>query len=147
VRESWQLYDEPAPEGFDVADHPVLGRMAVTEAINRVARRGDLLRRERLDGSALVIRGVDMTWIWLDEADLPTAFERGRTGINSSDGGLAERPRLSRWDGDDFTRLTGPIESVELLGRAAWAFELAPPQHKPLPAADGRRRGDRAGPA
>jgi hypothetical protein len=133
VRESWQLYDEPAPEGFEVADHPVLGRMAVTEATSRVARRGDLLRRARLDGSELMIRGADTIWMWLDDADLPTALDRSSTGINSCDGGLAERPRPSRWDGDDFTRLTGAIEPIEFLGRAAWSFELAPPQHKPYP--------------
>ena len=78
------------------------------------------------DGTEDSVRGtvrVRESWQLYDEpadADLPTAFARARTGINSSDGGLAERPGPSRWEGDDFTRLTRPIESIELLGRAAW---------------------------
>jgi len=91
------------------------------------------LSKELLDGRPRAIVGETTMWIWLDEAELPTAFPKASTAWGWSDQQIVERPPLSRWDGNDFTRPTGPVEPTSLLGRRAWAVELAPPSHKPFP--------------
>lgn len=98
---------------------------------HRVVKHGELVRRERLDGRPLAIFGRDRKWIWLNDDELPTEFANAAWGW--SDYAVVERHPLSRWEGTDFTRPTGPVTPTELLGRPAWAVELAPPAHKPYP--------------
>jgi hypothetical protein len=99
----------------------------------RVYRRGRLYRCASLDGRVHAIAGRDRYWIrrengriWSDPRDrfvgAPDDYEFGTA-----------RPVPDRWDGDDFTRPTGPPVEVTFLDRTAWQVELAPPAHKPHP--------------
>lgn len=133
VRSVVQVPDDDDAENPDVTDHPRLGRVRIEEYTGRVHRRGDLVRRERPDGEPRMITGADTFWIWFDGDEQPTAYPRAGTSWGHADAVLVERPETGRWEGNDFTRLTGPIEATEYLGRPAWAFELAPPPHKPYP--------------
>jgi len=132
-RSTWQIEDDVEPdEHMDaVIDHPSLGRLAVREGSIRAMRRGRLVRCERDDGTPTVIFGDDS--IWLFGNDPPTAVPRNRGSFGFNGQELIHRKPPSRWEGDDFTSLTGPIQPVEFLGRPAWEFELAPPSHKPFP--------------
>jgi hypothetical protein len=133
-REVWPVHDEDEPdEGERTEVHPTLGRLRVAESTVRVARRGRLVRVERPDGQPTIIFGAGTTWCFDGEADRPTAYDRTRAQFGWSGARFVQRPALSRWEGDDFTSLTGPIEATEVLGRPAWAFELAPPARKPYP--------------
>jgi hypothetical protein len=127
VRELGTDIDDVAPD----ADLPGVGPVTVTEGSHRVAKRGDLVRRERLDGRPLAIFGQRRKWIWLDDDDLPTEFAHAAWGW--SDYAVVERHPLCRWEGNDFTHPTGPPSPTEMLGRPAWAVEVAPPPHKPFP--------------
>ena len=102
----------------------------------RVWRRGDLVRRESLEGRVLVVEGVDVQWLRFGNHEHFTAIPRQGSMFASPIGGLepgGERPSFSRWDGTDFTRPTGPVTSTTFLGRDCWLVELAPPRHKPYP--------------
>ena len=110
---------------------PGVGPVRIVDDRHRVAKRGNLIRRERLDGRPMAIFGRDTKWIWLDGDELPTAFRSAAWGWD--DHWVVQRPALKRWEGDDFTHPTGPARSTTLLGRAAWSVELAPPSHKPFP--------------
>jgi hypothetical protein len=111
---------------------PGVGSVRITENRHRVAKRGKLVRRERLDGRPIAIFGDDVKWIWLDGAEVPTVF-RGLAMWGWDDHLLLHRRPFKSWEGDDFTHPTGPVRSTTLLGRTAWAVELAPPSHKPFP--------------
>ncbi|HTC68293.1 MAG TPA: hypothetical protein VK662_01895, partial [Acidothermaceae bacterium] len=113
------------------AEVPGVGLFRVNEDRHRVVKRGDLIRRERLDGRPMAIFGGDTKWIWLDGDELPTAFRSAAWGWD--DHWVVQRPALKRWEGDDFTHPTGPVRATTMLGRAAWSVELAPPSHKPFP--------------
>ena len=115
-----------------IVDDPRLGRIRIEESRTRVLRKGNLVRRER-EGRPLAILGPDTFWIWLDGNAVPTAFRRATTAWGFGDLSIVERAAASRWERTDFTKLTGPIEPAEFLGRRAWTFELAPPSHKPYP--------------
>jgi hypothetical protein len=110
---------------------PGVGPVRIEEGRHRVAKRGNLVRREHLDGRPMAIFGHDTKWIWLDGAELPTAFSSAVWGWD--DQLLVQRRPLSRWEGDDFTHPTGAVSPTTMLGRAAWSVELAPPAHKPFP--------------
>jgi hypothetical protein len=99
----------------------------------RVARRGELVRIEMSDGRPSMIIGVDTRWVNFGRDGVPTAYRRATSSFSWFGQELLYRKPPSRWEGSDFTKLTGPIEAVEFLGRPAWAFELAPPSHKPYP--------------
>ena len=102
----------------------------------RIYRRGALTRSEGLDGRVHFIDGEDSRWVHYVGDEEFTALPRERHVFASPRGSVSvggDRPSLSRWDGTDFTRPTGPAEAVEFLGRRAWAVELAPPSHKPYP--------------
>jgi len=103
------------------------------EYTTRVARRGELIRMERGDGRPSMIVGERFRWVNFGDDGVPTAYRRSTSSFAWFGQDLLHRKPASRWEGTDFTRLTGPIEAVEFLGRAAWAFELAPPSHKPHP--------------
>lgn len=100
----------------------------------RVERRGHLVRCTSLDGRVHVIAGHDTIWRRRDGA--PGLHSEPRrhhvTAPDDYEFGL-DRPDRDRWDGDDFTRPTGPPSKVTFLGRAALEIDLAPPQHKPAP--------------
>lgn len=132
VREHSGEPDDDRPDGASYADVPGVGRVRVSESTHRVMRRGELIRRESLDGRPRAIVGETTMWIWLDDAGLPTAFPKASTAWGWDDH-VVVRPALSRWDGNDFTKPTGPVEPTTLLGRPAWSVELAPPRHKPFP--------------
>ena len=130
TRETWKLPDDADVEhGESVIEHPALGRLAVREGTRRALRRGSAVRMERLDGSPTRISNGGTTWLF--GTDPPTRYDGGAFGFSGQD--LIYRRPPSRWEGSDFTSLTGPIESVEFLGRPAYEFELAPPSHKPYP--------------
>lgn len=135
VRDVNPIDDESADDEVDgdVERHPVLGRIAVHEAQLRVSRRGQLLRVERPDGRVSAIFGADTTWLFEGGGDVPVAYDAHATSFGWAGADFVRRLPPSRWEGDDFTRLTGPIEDVEYLGRPAYAFELAPPRRKPYP--------------
>jgi hypothetical protein len=132
-RSTWQLADDDdVPDYADtVVDHPTLGRLAVREGSVRVMRRGRLVRCERDDGRPTVIFGAESTWLFGN--DPPTAVPRNRGSFGFDGQELIDRKPPSRWEGNDFTSLTGPIQAIEFLDRPAWEFELAPPSHKPFP--------------
>ncbi len=127
--------DEPEP-GDEVIDDGRGGRAVRRDYGYRIWRRGELARREGLDGRVHFVDGTRYRWVrYAGEEDL-TAFPRERHSFASSIGGLdvgGPRPTMSRWDGTDFTRPTGPARRVAFLGRPAWEIELAPPSHKPYP--------------
>ena len=134
-RSTWEVDDDAeldSARGQTETRHPVLGRMFVQESTARVARHGERVRLERPDGSTAVIFGADTIWTFGDDAE-PTAYPRATNSFGFAGQDVVRRPSLGRWDGTDFTTLRGPIEAVELLGREAWSFELAPPAHKPYP--------------
>jgi hypothetical protein len=132
TRETWEVADEGDSDGLAVEEHPALGRLAVSENTVRIARRGSLVRVERPDGTVTAIFGAETTWLF-DGREAPAAYDRQRSSFGWAGADIVHRPSPSRWEGDDFTQLTGPIEAVEYLGRPAWAFELAPPRRKPYP--------------
>jgi hypothetical protein len=119
----------------DHADAEVagVGPVRITDDQHQVAKRGRLVRRQRLDGRPMAIFGEDTKWIWLNDDELPTVF-RGLAIWGWDDHWVVQRRPLKRWgEGDDFTHPTGPVHSTTMLGRAAWSVELAPPPHKPFP--------------
>lgn len=127
--------DEHYVAGATVIEHPYTGRALVHEFGYRVMRRGELARRESLSGEVQEIEGTDTHWVRFAGDTQFTALPR-HTHHFAPIGGLdvgGPRPSLSRWEGTDFTTPTGPVEATRFLGRPAWAFELAPPSHKPYP--------------
>jgi len=131
-RSVWQISDDDPGEHTDsVVVHPTLGRLAVREGNVRALRRGRLVRCERDDGTPTMIFGADRTWLF--GTDPPTELPRNRGSFGFNGQEVLFRLQPSRWEGNDFTSLTGPIQAVEFLGRPAWGFELAPPSHKPYP--------------
>lgn len=132
TRDVFEVEDDgDADDDATFEHHPVLGRVCVRENALRVAKRGRLVRLESLDGAVRAVFGERA--VWLFGGDAPTAYDRSVSQFGWAGAGLLERLPASRWEGDDFTRLTGPIRAVEFLGRAAWAFELAPPARKRFP--------------
>jgi hypothetical protein len=129
-RETWQV---DASDTVDLAtvEHPVLGRLAVREGTRRVVARGTRVRLDGPDGRPMLVIGRDTTWVF--GTDPPTAYPRANSGFGWDGAVLVRRMPPSRWEGEDFTRLTGPITATTFLGRPAWGFELAPPPHKPYP--------------
>jgi hypothetical protein len=118
----------------DTADAvlPGVGAVRITDDRHRVVKRGNLIRRDRLDGRPMAIFGDVTKWIWLNDDELPTVFRAG-AAWGWDDHWVVQRPTLRRWEGDDFTHPTGPVRSTTMHGRAAWSVELAPPSHKPFP--------------
>lgn len=131
VRDVRELSD-PTDEEPD-ADLPGIGPVAIRDSRHRVYKHGELERREKLDGKPFAIFGADTRWIWLDGADIPTAFPRATSSWGMDDYAVVERPTTQAFEGDDFARPRGPIEPTVFLGRPAWSVELAPPRHKPFP--------------
>lgn len=125
--------DETEPEGAQsIVEHPTLGRVRVDERTFRAYRLGESVRVESTAGQPLFIVGRDKRWIF-DRTDTPTEYERATSCFEIGGTGLLDRRPASRWEGEDFTQLTGPIGRTQFLGRTAWTFELAPPPHKPYP--------------
>lgn len=122
--------DDDEPADVEIPGH---GRYRIYEGRARVFMRGDLVRRERMDGHPFAIQGVDSTWLWDGGADVPTAFPRQSAVWGWSDSPLTQRRGMEAWDGDDFTHPTGPPTATRFLGRDAWQVELRPPPHKPFP--------------
>ncbi len=131
-REVWQLDDsDDADEDEVVEEHPTLGRVVVREHEIRIQRSGDLVRVARPSGEVTAIFGAETTWLFATEP--PTAYPANRVSLGWAGAEFVRRLPASRWEGDDFTRVSGPITAVEFLGRPAWLFELAPPPRKPYP--------------
>jgi hypothetical protein len=120
-------------DGGRFEEHPQLGPVRVCDASMRAHRRGELVRLDRHDERPVVIFGRDTRWVDFGDDGVPTAYPRTTSSFSWNGQELLYRRPASRWEGNDFTKLTGPIESVEFLGRSAWEFELAPPSHKPYP--------------
>jgi len=119
--------DEPAD--LEIPGH---GRYRLTEGRTRVFKRGELVRRERVDGRPLAIQGADTMWLWEAHANVPTALPRRSAFWGWPDSPLTQRRGMDDWSGDDFTRPTTPARPTAFLGRAAWEVELSPPPHKPF---------------
>ena len=128
--DTWEADPDADPQ-VPVVDHPTLGRLAVRESTARVMSRDGLLRVERLDGRVSFIYGAETRWLF--GTDPPTAIDRRGSSFGWDGAELVGRVPASRWEGDDFTRLSGAIEADVCLGRPAWTFELQPPRHKPYP--------------
>ena len=120
--------DEPAD-----LEIPGQGRFRLSDGRVRVFKRGNLVRRERMDGRPFAIQGADSTWVWEGDADLPTVFPRRSTFWGWPDSSLTQRRGMDDWGGDDFTQPTGPPTATRFLGREAWQVEVRPPPHKPFP--------------
>lgn len=120
--------DEPAD--LEIPGH---GRYRTHEGSVRVFKRGDLVRRERLDGRPLAIQGADTLWIWEGSDTIPTAFPRRTTAWGWPDSPLTQRRGMDEWSGDDFTQPVAPATPTTFLGRDAWQVQLRPPPHKPFP--------------
>jgi hypothetical protein len=120
--------DEPA----DV-DIPGQGRHRYLEERLRVRLRGDLARREFLDGRLMSIAGRETLWVWEHGHDVPTAFPRVTTMWGWPDSELTARREMRDWRGDDFTKAVAAPMATTFLGRDAWRVDLLPPPHKPFP--------------
>lgn len=113
--------------------HATLGRVAVHEDEFAVAWSGDRRRVASVDGRVRAIFGDTTTWLFEGDTDVPVAYDARTSSLGWSGSDFVRRLPPSRWEGTDFTRLTGPITASEHLGRRAWAFQLAPTRHKPYP--------------
>ncbi|SHF61621.1 hypothetical protein SAMN05443575_0446 [Jatrophihabitans endophyticus] len=146
VRETTQLDDDIDIGDEDVEDedvwwdhvetHPTLGRLAVVENHGRLTVQGDSHRLESMSGQPWLIETPDDRWLVAPGGEQARHDDRSRLSIGYTGGwpdDLVGRLMPSRWEGNDFTRLTGPATRIEFLGRPAWAFELAAPRHKPHP--------------
>ena len=122
--------DEPAD--LEIPGH---GRFRLNEGRARVFKQGNLVRRERMDGRPFAIQGVESTWIWEGDAEIPTVFPRHSTFWGWPDSPLTQRRGMDDWSGDDFTQPTAPPSATRFLDRDAWQVELRPPSHKPFPLA------------
>jgi hypothetical protein len=98
----------------------------------RVWKREELSRIETMDGQPTLIKGAETVWVWEEGQNLPIAMPRATSAWGSPWSGLLERRALASWDGNDFTKPTGPILATHFLDRTAWRVELAPPPHKPF---------------
>lgn len=121
--------DDGEPAEFHVQGEPYRIR---SERL-RVYRRGGLARRERLDGTPINIHGEDDAWIWQGADSTPIVLPARTVHYGGPDDALTRRRQLEDWQGDDFTRPTGPAVATAFLGRAAWQVEIAPPPHKLFP--------------
>jgi hypothetical protein len=99
----------------------------------RIYRRGALYRCVSLDGSVHAIAGHDTYWIRRENGQMWSGVRDRFIGAPDDYEFGTARPHPDRWEGDDFTRPTGPPVEVMFLGRTAWQVELAPPAHKPHP--------------
>jgi hypothetical protein len=100
----------------------------------RVARRGELVRCETLDGGIYFIAGHDN--VWRSDASNRLVAQPRTTRFNPAPDDLefgSARPNEGRWTGDDFTIPTGAERAVTFLDRPAWQVELGPPPRKPYP--------------
>ncbi|MFC6707176.1 hypothetical protein [Flexivirga alba] len=90
-------------------------------------------RLDRLDGTVFFIQDTDRAWQFHDEH--PNRPDEGGSEVSyvGTVWSLVVRPDRDRFEGNDFTRPTGPPRATEYLGRAAWEVQLAPPSHKPFP--------------
>lgn len=122
--------DEPAD--LEIPGH---GRYRLSEGRVRVFKRGSLVRRERMDGRPFTIEGIDATWIWAGDADIPTEFPQHSAFWGWPDSPLTRRRGMDDWSGGDFTQPTAPPTATRFLERDAWQVELRPPSHKPFPLA------------
>jgi hypothetical protein len=122
--------DDDEPADLEV---PGDGRYRHQEEHIRVLMRGELARREQLDGRLLAIQGPETLWVWEEGEDEPTAFPRRTTAWGWPDSVLTQRRELDEWRGDDFTRPAAAPVSTTFLGRSAWQVELLPPPHKLFP--------------
>ncbi|MFL5952755.1 MAG: hypothetical protein ACJ76I_01420 [Gaiellaceae bacterium] len=121
--------DDGEPADFHVDGRPY----RVVSDRFRVYKRGQLVRRERADGSLISIHGVDTVWTWQAEEELPVARPARAVFFGGPDQPLTTRRQVDEWSGDDFTRPTGPATATTFLGRDAWRVEIAPPPHKLFP--------------
>ena len=105
---------------------PGVGPVRITDDRHRVAKRGALVRRERLDGQPMAIFGQDTKWIWLDGDERPTAFRSaGYLGMGRPTGWCDVDRSV---DGERATTpLTRPVRrgSTTMLSRAAWTVETS----------------------
>ena len=101
------------------------------DSVFHVVARGEFARIEAPNGEPLIIFGARR--IWTFSTDPPTEYDRATASFGWQGAELVRREPLSRWEGSDFTKPTGPITATTFLGRAAWEVELAPPSHKPYP--------------
>lgn len=121
--------DEGEPADFEVDGEPYRLR---SEQL-RVFKRGSLARRERLDGTPISIHGADTVWTWREGETAPIAHPARTMFFGGPDDALTRRRALEDWQGDDFTRPTGPAVPTTFLGRRAWQVDIAPPAHKLFP--------------
>ena len=122
--------DDDEPADLEIPGH---GRFRFNEGRVRVFKRGNLVRRERLDGRPFAIQGPDSLWIWEGDAEIPTAFPRHSMFFGWPDSALTQRRGMDDWSGDDFTQPTSIPTATRFLDRDAWQVELRPPPHKPFP--------------
>src|SRR3954471_4854532 len=122
--------EENEPADLEI---PGQGRYQTRDGRVRIYKRGNLVRREHLDGRLLAIEGVEYLWVWKGDEEVPTAFPRDSAFWGWPDSPLTQRRGMDEWRDDDFTRPTGPPTETRFLGRDAWQVELGPPSHKPFP--------------
>jgi len=99
----------------------------------QVWRDGARIRIEEPDGRPNLIVGAETCWQFDREHDTPIASPASAVHYLGSATNLLQRRSLESFLGGDFTTPTGPVTPTTFLDRAAWAVELAPPQHKPHP--------------
>lgn len=135
IRDVNPISDEVTADDVEgtIEQHSTLGRVAVSENRLCIDRRGDLVRVSRPDGRITAIFGADTTWLFEAGSDVPVAYDARTASFGWAGAEFIRRLPPSRWEGNDFTKLTGAIEETEYLGRRAYAFELAPPRSKPYP--------------
>ncbi|MGW5524460.1 hypothetical protein [Gordonia sp. NPDC003950] len=131
------VVESVVPEGYSET-FAVAGPRMMTPWLServRMYRDGAKLAVELLDGTPLFRTDGETAWRWEQPGEPPLSGPARRLYYSGPGRQLMQVRPAGDWAGsDDFTRPTQrPIETVEFLGRPAWAVELAPPRHKPAP--------------
>lgn len=99
----------------------------------QVWRHGAKLRIESPEGLLVFITDGARAWDFSQDPAAPLAGTPAQVR-HFGDYQLLLGYRDARdWQGEDFTRPTGPVQEVEFAGRQCWTVDLAPPEHKPHP--------------
>lgn len=130
-----EIHESGSPEsfrqGFAYSGTPPV--LVKPEDSCRVWRLGRKTRVERLDGSPIFISDGVRAWDFTGQAGRPRVGPLERVIYLGPSQFLLHRRRAAEWTGTEFAQPTGPVESVEFVGRRCWTVRLSPPRNKPYP--------------
>ncbi|WP_032380894.1 hypothetical protein [Rhodococcoides fascians] len=130
-----EVHEAESPEsfrqGFSYSGTPPV--LIAPEDSCRVWRSGRKTRVERLDGSPIFISDGVRAWDFTGSVDRPRVGPPGRVIYLGPSQFLLQQRVTAEWTGNEFAQPTGPVETVEFVGRDCWTVQLAPPGGKPYP--------------